>query len=60
MTLETPPKEALELKCKNNQYKIKYEAELQLHLKQKIIITPIKGRHTHSRLGNVQQVYSIE
>ena len=51
VTLETLPKEALEVKCKNNQYKIKYEAELQLHLKQKVIITPIRGRHTQSCLG---------
>ena len=53
----TTPQEKLEIKCKNNQYKIKYEAELQLHLKQK--------RHYHMNLGkaylgNAQQIYSIE
>ena len=32
-TLESTPQEKLEIKHKNNQYKIKYEAELQLHLK---------------------------
>ena len=34
-TETTSPQEKLEIKCKNDQYKIKYEAELQLHLKQK-------------------------
>ena len=29
------PQEKLEIKCQNDQYKIEYEAELQLHLKQK-------------------------
>ena len=32
-TADTTPQEKLEIKCKNNQYKIEYEAELQLHLK---------------------------
>ena len=32
-TAETSPQEKLEIKHKNDQYKIKYEAELQLHLK---------------------------
>ena len=31
----TTPHEKLETECKNDQFKIKYEAELQLHLKQK-------------------------
>ena len=31
----TTPNEKLEIKCENNQHKIEYEAELQLHLKQK-------------------------
>ena len=34
-TETTPPQEKLEIKHQNDQYKIKYEAELQLHLKQK-------------------------
>ena len=29
------PKEKLEIKCENDQHKIEYKAELQLHLKQK-------------------------
>ena len=35
-SVETPesiPQEKLEIKCENDQYKIKYEAGLQLHLK---------------------------
>ena len=32
-TETTPPQEKLEIKCQNDQYKIEYEAELQLHLK---------------------------
>ena len=32
-TAEISPKEKLEIKHENDQYKIKYEAELQLHLK---------------------------
>ena len=32
-TETTPPQEKLEIKHQNDQYKIKYEAELQLHLK---------------------------
>ena len=35
ITTDTSPTEKLEIKHENNQYKIKYEAELQLHLKQK-------------------------
>ena len=31
-TEDTSPKEKLEIKCESNQYKIEYEAELQLHL----------------------------
>ena len=34
-TETTPLQEKLEIKCQNDQYKIKYKAELQLHLKQK-------------------------
>ena len=34
-TADTTPQGKLEIKCKNDQYKIKYEAGLQLHLKQK-------------------------
>ena len=29
----TSPQEKLEIQCKNDQYKIEYKAELQLHLK---------------------------
>ena len=35
MTMDTSPTEKLEIKCENDQYRIEYEAELQLHLKQK-------------------------
>ena len=31
-TADTSPEEKLEIKCENDQYKIEYEAELQLHL----------------------------
>ena len=34
-TEDTCPEEKLEIKHENDQYKIKYKAELQLHLKQK-------------------------
>ena len=34
-TIDTSPEENLEIKHKNDQYRIKYEAELQLHLKWK-------------------------
>ena len=60
VTAETSPEEVQEVKCENDQYKIEYEAELQLHLKQKDIITPIWGKHMHSYLGNVQQAYSSQ
>ena len=33
VTTETSPQEKLEVKHKNDQYKIEYEAELKLHLK---------------------------
>ena len=59
-TADTSPEEKLEIKCENYQYKIKYKAELQLHLKQKVIITPTWGKHMHSYLGNAQQAYSTE
>ena len=42
-TADTSSKEKLEIKHENDQYKIKYEAELQLHLKKKFIITPTWG-----------------
>ena len=35
ITMDTSSAEKLEIKCENNQYRIKYKAELQLHLKQK-------------------------
>ena len=41
--MDTSPEEKLEIKHENNQYKIKYEAELQLCLKQK--------SHYHTSLG---------
>ena len=34
-TADTTPEEKLEIKHENNQHKIEYKAELQLHLKQK-------------------------
>ena len=34
-TEDTSPEEQLEIMCENNQYKIEYEAKLQLHIKQK-------------------------
>ena len=39
----TTPQEKLEIKYENNQYKIEYEAELQLRLKQK--------SHYHTNMG---------
>ena len=33
MAMDTTPMEKLEIKLENNQYRIKYEVELQLHLK---------------------------
>ena len=33
-TVDTSTEEKLEIKCENDQYKIKYEAELQLYLNQ--------------------------
>ena len=42
-TDNTTPQEKLEIKCQNNQYKIEYEVELQLHLNQK--------SHYHTNLG---------
>ena len=33
--MDTSPEEKLEIKCENDQYRIEYKAELQLHLKQK-------------------------
>ena len=35
VTTDTPPTETLEIKHEKDQYRIKYEAELQLHLEQK-------------------------
>ena len=35
VTMETSAQEKLEVKCENDQYMIKYEEDLQLHLKQK-------------------------
>ena len=42
-TETTPLQEKLEIKCQNDQYKIEYKAELQLHIKQK--------SHNHTNLG---------
>ena len=42
-TETTSPQEMIAIKYQNNQYKIEYEAELQLHLKQK--------SHHHTKLG---------
>ena len=58
--MDTAPTQKLEIKCENNQYRIEYEAELQLHLKQKSYYHTNLGKHTHSYLGNAQQAYSIE
>ena len=60
MTIDTTPIENLEIKHENDQYRIEYEAELQLHLNKKVIIALIWGKHMHSYLGNAQQAYSIE
>ena len=38
-TVDTSSEEKLEIKHENDKYKIEYEAELQLHLNQKVIIT---------------------
>ena len=59
-TMDTSPEDKLEIKHENDQHRIEYEAELQLHLKQKVIITLIWGKHMHSYLGNAQGAYSIE
>ena len=50
--MDTAPTQKLEIKCENNQYRIEYEAELQLHLKQKSYYHTNLGKHTHSYLGN--------
>ena len=60
VTMDTTPIEKLEIMHENDQYRVKYEAELQLHLKQKNIITPFWGKYMHSYLGNAQQAYRIE
>ena len=60
VTTATTPTEKLEIKHENNQYRIKYQAELQLHLKQKSYYCTNLGKHMHSYLGNAQQAYSIE
>ena len=59
-TETTSPREKLEIKCQNDQYKIEYEAEQQLHLKQTSHYCTNLGKHTHSYLDNAQQAYSIE
>ena len=43
MTMTTTPAEKLEVKCETNLFRIKYEEELHLHLKQKC--------HYHTNLG---------
>ena len=50
----------LEVKHDNDQYKIKYKAELQLYLKQNNHYCTNMGKHMHSYLGNAQQAYCIE
>ena len=57
---DSTPQEKLEIKCENDQQKIEYEAELQLHLKQKSHYHMNLGKHMHFYLGNAQQAYSIE
>ena len=59
-TETTPPQEKLEIKCQNDQYKIEYEAELQLHLKQKSHNHTTWGRHVYFYLDDAQLAYSIE
>ena len=59
-TETTPLQEELEIKCQNDQYKIKYEAEQQLHLKQKSHYCTNLGKHMYFYLDNAQQAYSIE
>ena len=60
-TKTTSPKEELELKHENDQYKTKNQAELQLHLKQKShTLHGPWGKDMHSYLDNTQQDYSIE
>ena len=60
VTMDTSPAEKRQMKHENDQYRIEYEAELQLHLKKKVIIAPTWGKHMHPYLGNAQQAYSIE
>ena len=43
VTMDTTPTEKLEIKHENDQYRIEYKAELQLHLKQK--------SYCHTNLG---------
>ena len=59
-TMDTSPEEKLEIKHEDNQCKIEYEAELQLHLKRKSHYCTNLGKHMHSYLGNAQQAYNIE
>ena len=60
VTMDTTSTEKLEIKHENDQYRIEYEAELQLHLKQKSYYHTNMGKHMHSYLGNAQQAYSIK
>ena len=60
MTMDATPTEKLEIKHENDQNRIKYEAELQLHLKQKSYYCTNLGKHIHSYLSNAQQAYCIE
>ena len=43
VTDDLSPEDKLEVQCENDQFKIEYEAELQLHLKQK--------NHYHTNMG---------
>ena len=59
-TETTPPQEKLEIKHQNDQYKIKYKAELQLHLKQKSHYCTNLGKAYAFLFRQCTQAYSIE
>ena len=59
-TMDTSTEEKLEIKHENNQYRIEYEAELQLHLKQKCLYHTNLGKTYAFLFGQCTTGYSIE
>ena len=47
MATDTTPTEKLEMKHENDQYRIKYKSDLQLHLKQKNLLSHQSGESIH-------------